>query len=165
MKFARRAKWLTQLFTPSVTPPTHFPSSYSEDVSLISPYDGGGWGIPEPGEWGIAVSAVVQATSQTIILTVGEENIYRLLGLSAFVSAGVAPVASLMVVPLGAAQSIYLSERVTLDANLQAINVYNTRIFGPGAQIIGQHRAGDAATAVHWRMYGVELPLGASPTV
>ena len=44
-QFSRRARWLQQLFTPSVAPTTKDPTQRSDDVSLVQAYDGGGLAI------------------------------------------------------------------------------------------------------------------------
>lgn len=46
-QFTRRARWLQQLFTPSVAPAVPAPTSLSDDVTLVQQYDGGGLAIAE----------------------------------------------------------------------------------------------------------------------
>ena len=46
-QFSRRARWLKQLFTPSVSPATQDPTQRSDDVSLVQQYDGGGLAIAD----------------------------------------------------------------------------------------------------------------------
>jgi len=47
-QFSRRARWLQDLFTPSVAPHRQDPSVLSDDVSLVQAYDGGGIGVVPP---------------------------------------------------------------------------------------------------------------------
>ena len=164
--FARNAKWLTHLFTPSVTPTTRFPDRYSREVSLVAPYDGGGWGIPSLEQWATPVNSVAAATADTTILTVPDDSYYRLLSMTAVLTAGAVPAQTQGVVNVPFANAtLVITDEVTLVASLRKGLRPITPIIGPGSVIQGSHNSGDVATVIAWSIYGILVPLGTSFTI
>jgi len=165
MKFARSAKWLTHLFTPSVTPPSRYPDRYSEDVSLTQPYDGGGWGIAPPEAWIANHLTAIAAAGTETILTVLEDEIFRLIGASVALEAGVAPNVMMLVQAPDAAITVGISEIVVPNITQTRAFVTFPPVLGPTHLLQVNWDAGDAATRVRIRVYGCRLPLGVSPTI
>ncbi len=96
--FVRPAAWLRQLFTQSRTESSS-PSRVSPDVSLVQPYDGSGWGIQDPSQWGVSAKPGVGASGVATVLVVGENELGRLLSLGGDNEAGVNPNAWWNVLP------------------------------------------------------------------
>lgn len=164
-QFVRPAAWLRQLFTQSRTEHSN-PARVSPDVSLTQPYDGGGWGMEDPGMWIVAKTSAVGIDTTTVIHTVGSKNICRIMAASCILAAGGKPtyVAVAVEDPMAA-----LGVGITPIADLVADVAVNLPIMipivGPTHQIVGRIEGGDALTQVHWRIYKCELPLGSSPTI
>jgi len=164
--FARSAKWLTELFTPSVVPTTSFPDRYSRDVSLVQPYDGGGWGIPALADWSKNVTTPAGAGAEFEILRVAEQNIYRLLAIQCFLGAGAVPgIVFPVVTSPGGGSTVALDRTQTLVLNERMAWFPHTPIIGPDSVLQGFHSGGDVLTVIHWAVYGVEVPLGTSFTL
>jgi len=157
-QFARPAGWLRQLFTQSQTAQPN-PTILSNDVSLVQPYDGSGWGLWDPGQWIANVTSATIAADNTAIMTCPVGNIRRILAVSAQVTAGVAPAVYLWVsaqageVGVGDVFAAIANRFVSLDCKIP--------ILGPGHVLTGNHTGGDAATIVNYRCYFVQAPLGA----
>jgi len=160
--FVRPADWLRQLFTSSQTGPVN-PTSVSDDVSLVQPYDGGGYPLFDPGEWAKQVTSATTAASTTALFTVPETSICRILAASAVNTAGVAPDVHFRVATATASLAISLSK--TLPAVEQEGFEITCPIVGPGHQITGRHFGGDGSTIVIYRLYLVVVPLGTVFTV
>lgn len=79
-QFSRRARWLNDLFPASVLPQSKDPARVTDDVSLVQPYDGSGWGIPEGGDYAQRspiISTVTVAFHQFFLLE--SDEVFRLL--------------------------------------------------------------------------------------
>jgi len=165
MKFARSAKWLTHIFTPSVTPPSRYPDRFTDDVSLVQPYDGGGWGFAPPESWILVHTSAVIAGATETILTVGAEEIFRLIAASAVLEAGVAPTVVLLVQAPDAANQVGISNVITPNTAQNIAFSTLIPILGPTHRLQVNWDGGDAATQIRIRVYGCRLPLGVSPTI
>lgn len=155
--FVRPAPWLRRLFTPSQTAPVN-PIEVSDDVSLIQPYDGGGYPLFDPSQWSSEVVSVAGAAATTVLYTVGAESVVRLLAAAGILSAGV--VGSLHLRVEAGAISLAISPNVATPAVEQVNLPLQCPVIGPGHIISGRHFGGGAATVVTWRLYLVEAPLG-----
>lgn len=157
--FVRPADWLRHLFTSSRTAPVN-PVEVSDDVSLNQPYDGGGFPLWDPGQWISTVTSVAVAAGETTLLTVPDNQIARILGVSAQLSAGVAPTVHLRVISQSNAR-VGLSPLVLMlaSARRQSIEL-QTPIIGPGHLLSGAHFGGDVLTKVAWAVYFVQAPIG-----
>jgi len=158
-RFVRPASWLRWLFTSSQTSPVN-PVEVSDDVSLVQPFDGGGYPLFDPGQWGLAVASATAASGTTTVLTVPANTICRLLAASVTLNAGVAPSTYFAVVPEGG-DSIGISPLETgvlttfhLSAELRC------PILPPGAVLSGRWLGGDAATNLNWHILYVLAPIG-----
>ncbi len=164
-RFSRRAGWLTQLFTPSVVPTTRFPDRVSEDVSLVAPYDGGGWGIPDPSEFMTRVLSATIAAGNTTLRTNLDTDIMRILAISASLAAGAPPAVTAQVLVPGAGFSCVISDNLVINANAQVLPGLRCPIVCPTGVLEVRHTGGDAATIVEYILYAATLPLGVSPTI
>ena len=167
MKFSRRARWLTHIFTPSQTPTTRYPDSYGDDVSLTAPYDGGGWGIPDPREMVITVlSGAAAAQRDVIVLTAGVDEIIHLLAVGGKFTAGVNPTQfNCNLFQPDAAITIGASPIVVPVAVLETALVDFPKIMPPTFSLVCSYDGGDAATIVSWDVAFLRLPLGVSPSL
>lgn len=158
-RFTRPAGWLRQLFTPSQTESPN-PGLLSDDVSLVQPYDGGGYPTFAPGQWGVKVVSVTAATGEIPLLTTASNELARLLCLSATLVAGVAAKCTAVVDTGGPSGVIECAEEVTTPAAGQILVPLAIPIMGPSHILSGNHSGGDAATIIHWRLYFCVAPLG-----
>lgn len=81
-QFSRRAKWLNAIFPASVAPQIQGPGELSEDVSLVQPYDGGGYGLSIPGLTVTNTRSPLLTTAPTgfhIFFTTRDDEIFRFL--------------------------------------------------------------------------------------
>lgn len=165
MRFARRARWLTHIFSPSETPTTRYPAQYSNDVSLTQNYDGGGWGIPDPREMFLnVVSGAAAAARDTIILTTGADEIIRLIALSGHISAGAAPTAAnCSIFQPDANISVGLNNVVALNALIVVGMDGLPPVVPPTCELVASYIGGDVLTVINWRMCFLRLPLGTAP--
>jgi len=163
-RFTRSAPWLRNFFTASQTGFNN-PGILSDEVSLVQVYDAGGFGLQDPGEFGTQItSATIAAGNTELILTTADE-IFRLIAVSALLAAGVSPTVSLSL-RSPTAVDVGTSVPTALNANHhQALIPINCYVLPPSTSLRGVHAAGDAATIVDWRVYGIRMPLGASPQI
>lgn len=161
--FVRAAPWLRQLFTSSRTSQAN-PTTLSDDVSLIQPYDGGGFPLFDPGQWAVTIDSAAVAAATTNLLTVPAGNIARLIAVSAAHVAGVAPTVFAMArVP--SLNELAITAQVTLS-NVERFNLpLQCPILIAGQQLQGRHFGGNAATVVRWVFLHVLAPLGTNFTV
>lgn len=163
-QFVRPAAWLRRLFLQSRTKHIN-PSRVSNEVSLVQAYDGGGWGMVPGTDWGVTVDSAVAAAGSTSILTVGEDEIFRLLGICVSLLAAAAPTLAIARVQIAVSnEAIAVSETlVTVDTELRALPGISTPILPPRSILTGKHSGGDATTKVQWAVLGLRLPLGSAP--
>lgn len=159
MKFARRAIWLTNLFTPSERPTTRFPDSYGDDVSLVQPYDGGGVPIPAREGTIFQVDSVVGTDSITNVLTTGPDQVARIYSIQGSLQAG----ANCTIVGILGNESgnfVGITPRfTTVDTNKSPLEVFAT-VIPPNHTISGELFGGDVLTKVRWRVLALVVPSG-----
>jgi len=154
-QFSRPARWLRQLFTPSATG-FQEPGTLSTDVSLIQPYDGGGY----PFETRVQrdTQAAVAANTVTII-SANINEIIRLMGLSILVTAGTIPTIFFLVLLDGV--ELAISPRTVISAiNQQNSVIHNTPILPPEAALQVSWAGGNASTVVRSEVLFVRAPIG-----
>lgn len=154
-RFARPAGWLRQIFTPSQTGQPN-PDSVSNDVSLVQPYDGGGYPISDVLDM-FTVNTVVAAQANTTILTLNQDQIGRILALTAVLLAGVAPTVQFM--NQGAFGSVISANMTPVVTEYTAVEFW-CPILKPGHQLRGRHFGGDAATQVTYIVHVAVAPVG-----
>jgi len=159
MRFARRARWLTELFTPSVSPPTHFPDSYSRDVSLVQPYDGGGVPIPS------TVSLIRQATTAAAaagsitLLTTSREEVARLYSLGGLVSAGANATVIFQLEEVDTGNAAPLAPRISLTGDFEGITTPGVMI-PPNHNLVASWAGGDVLTILIVTSLAAVVPSG-----
>lgn len=166
-QFSRRARWLDILFPQSVAPRTADPGRLSDDVSLVQPYDGGGFGLgaaDDPDWWHFVISAT-QASDDFVVFTVETGFIFRWMLADASVIAGGAVAGRFVIqaqaVPGGGSGVIDVQTRDSVSASgLAVVNTQVPPIVGPFSEIRYVYDSGDAATRVLARIYGVLAPIG-----
>lgn len=161
--FARISPWLRQLYTPSEGIPPD-PTKLSTDVSLVAPYDGGGFPIPNPSTWLVSLITPASAAAVNTILTVGADEIFRLMSMSCRTAAG-ADATCRPTVEVVAPQRVALHRGLTSDANPQGFDGLLGTIVGPGHLVQGLHTGGDVLTQIDWIVYGIRAPLGTCFTI
>jgi len=158
-RFARSASWLRHLFTPAHSKQPS-PGLLSDEVSLIQPYDGGGFPLTPVGEQMIRVTSATIAAVQTSIVTLREDEIGRILAVSALLSAGVAPVARVNVNAPNGLSCAISQDLAAVGLNFNTSMVMDSPILNPGFELLGQHTGGDAATIVIWTVILARAPIG-----
>ena len=163
MNFARGASWLFQLFTASDSQPRKSPSSFSNDVSLTQPYDGGG--IPLANVDGMLDQrdSAVGVTWQDSLFSSGPGEIIRVYAVSALVIASTSPDANLFVYnPVTLKRSIVGSTIVGLSTTMgEPFNLAGgPLLMAPGLELRGEYKGGGAATQVRFYWYIARAPLG-----
>lgn len=159
--FVRPAAWLRQLFTQSRTEHSN-PSRVSAEVSLIQPYDGSGWGIEDPQQWAYSVNTGVSAgaAGTATLVTVGENEIFRLLSLAGENLAGTDPG--------GWWNQVINAEQYALTTRI-VMNNGNTAywagerfppVLGPGHILQFEWTGGNASTQPRLFIVGIRAPLG-----
>jgi len=160
-KFVRPSAWLRQLFTQSQTEHVH-PTRVSDDVSLVQPYDGGGMFLSDPSSWGTIVAGGVAAAGVVSVVTVPENQIYRILSVGAVLQAGGAPGTAWwnIVLPDSGVFPITTNGGVsgTLFASWGSSILLRQFI---GRQILQfQWAGGDASTQIDLHVLGIFAPAG-----
>jgi len=159
-QFVRPAKWLRQIFTQSRTEASN-PSRVSNDVSLVQPYDGGGWGMQEPDSWGIRSVGAVAAAGAVVVITVPAGQIFRLLSLGASHVAGVQPSAWFNVQINGV--SFPIVDRVLMNGPGRMAYWAGMKyppVIAERHVLNFQWTAGDAATQIDSYIIGFLAPAG-----
>lgn len=185
-QFSRRARWLQQIFTPSVVPTVTDPTIVSDDVSLVQQYDGGALGIAEPsfpaerdGDadpdplviLGPEV-AIRDYVSKTGINTVSDmyqmpSGLYaRIFAMTTILVAGSSPAQWFvsMQAPTGSGVS---NHSILVTPNYNAISgsriprAMTTTILPPGMQLNMHVVTGNASTQVRLSILWIVAPIGA----
>lgn len=143
-----------------MVPTSRFPAIVSEDVSLVAPYDGGGWGMIARADYVVQTVSAIGAALSTTLLVVGEGNVFRILAADCFHSAGTTASCRLFVQADGSAVACFITPDVASTSGGVNIPNIGTPIVPPGATLIGDHFGGGAATVITWRILGLEVPLG-----
>ena len=89
-QFSRRARWLNFIFPASVQPQSQDPGSFSDDVSLVQPYDGGGHGFGDINDMCVRSPILDGITGFQVLRAVSDEQVFRLYSVDVALLAGVA---------------------------------------------------------------------------
>ncbi len=156
--FVRPAAWLRQLFIQSRTEHVN-PSRVSDDVSLVQPYDGSGWGIPDPANWAREATSGVGISATTTIYTVPVNRVARILAVGVHWVAGATFNSHLRV--QSGTDIIAVSNDVTVPITGENIGYdVRTPVMGPGHVLSARHTGGDASSQAVYSLYYVECPIG-----
>ena len=183
-QFSRRARWLEALFPPSVAPRAADPTLLSDDVSLVQPYDAGGYGfrkITFPDSVGPTLVEITEpelsirdmlttigAVTSTDLFHIQENLICRILSASFIRVAGAA--VAVFRLKVRAQTGSGVSEHDCMIApSIDATTLPNSRthiplttpLILPGTQVQLQMNTGDVATQYRVTFYMVVAPLGA----
>jgi len=161
-QFTRPSDWLRQLFTPS-----RFgwnpPSSVSPDVSLVQPYDGGGYPTSPIGQYIIEpTNTPAAAGNMNAVQIVGPEQICRVLSVSCRATAGVLPRVFFFVRDSALTLSaVSISETITMPAlnETQGFRL-DCPIIPPGHNLGMNWVGGDVLTALTAICLVSVAPLG-----
>jgi len=165
--FSRRARWLNQIFPASVTPTIKDPGSRSDDVSLVQPYDGSGWGIPESGAW-IQRSVQLRTTVLFhIFFQLNDNEVYRLLAadLAYIAGPGNTDVRVLLssIDKNGTGDQIILANEIVQNYTPGGIRVlvHSSPIIGPGCSLrVDLVLSTDVTERITVGVMGVRAPIG-----
>jgi len=163
-QFSRRARWLNRLFTASVAPQTSDPSSVSDDVSLVQPYDGSGWPIPTNTSWIQQFDTAVGISVQTDLFTIPEGFVYRLFGASGFAIIQPSPNGIFFVKDKISTPNTAVNISGNIDFSLFVGNhraELNQAIVIPAGLILAfDYTGGAAGTQMRVSIYGALCPEG-----
>jgi len=163
--FVRPADWLRQLFTQSRTEPSN-PSRVSEDVSLVQPFDGSGWGMVMPDQIVSETPNPAAASGVLLLRTTGKRNIGRILAASVELFAGVTPghigISMRLAGAMGVNDEVGIAVPLTTFGGAIMKNGFNitSPIIPPDFEVLGTWAGGDAATVLIFQLALVEVPLG-----
>jgi len=182
-QFSRRAKWLNELFPPSVAPVVSDPTRRSDDVSLVQQYDGGALGISpatfpdDPSVLGIALEinepemgireflTVIGISTITDLLVLPDGLYARIFGATHFLVAGAAPSDVFFDVRpptgTGVGNHIALFSHVMVGTTGRISTPLAQDIIPPGHQLNWQQINGSAATQYRLTLNWVVAPIGA----
>jgi len=160
IRFSRRARWLPELFTPSVVPTTAYPDKVAQDVSLVQPYDGGGIVLPDPGSLFTQVDSAAAALDNTVLGATSPNEVARIYSVAAHVTAGVAPSVLIQLANVEDPNkySVVSLTRLAI-AEAQGLECF-CRMVPPNCTINGRHYGGDGATIVQWNSFIAFVPIG-----
>ena len=156
-RFVRPAAWLRQLFTQSSNQYVN-PSQVSNDVSLVQPYDGSGWGLPDPGQMIKQATSGVGSPTEILVYTVPANRIARLLALSIQRIASTDYTRAYFSAELGGMRVGVSSIIATVGVDL-GLQVY-CPVLPPGAILRGQASGGAAGSTIKCTALVVEVPIG-----
>lgn len=183
-QFSRRAKWLNQLFPPSVAPVVSDPSSRSDDVSLVQQYDGGALSFAEatfpadPSPLGTALAigepeigirdflSVIGIVTSTDMIVLPTGLYARIFGVTVLLFAGLVPEHGFLDLrpPTGSGVGDHIA-LLTQDSgnfgNFRKAQLLNQDIIPPGHQVNWQQINGDAATQMRITISWCVAPVGA----
>jgi len=160
--FTRPAPWLRQLFTSSRTG-SQSPANRSDDVSLIQPYDGGGYPSAQVGvakcffQGGVATPA---AAGGEVFYTCPANTVVRVVGLGVALAAGNAPT-SLIAVSDETNTYVPITGVITPVTNdYLSFGVITCPILTPGMELELRWYGGSATTDhdIKWAIYSA--PIG-----
>ncbi len=164
-QFSRRARWLNTIFPQSVAPATSDPGIRSDDVSLVQQYDAGGF-IARKENCFFGADSIAGAAISTEILTVPDDEIFRLIAGHVFTVIAATPQGAQFVVidlddPTANVASITLLTTVpAVGGGNLSMAVFQPIVLAPGTTLRGTHVGGDANTVTRWRAYGFPAPFG-----
>jgi len=157
-QFSRRARWLNSIFPASVLPQSRDPGVVSDDVSLVSEYDGGGLGF-------LKVLAFTQiatgASGNTTFNLTGPEEVMRLYCISthALALGGASLIAGILIDLDPPLFNVSAGVIPVLSGNP---SMWPTHIgmIAPNMDLQISYSGGVAGTIIAAAIYGIRAPLG-----
>lgn len=167
--FSRRARWLNVLFPASSAPQVQDPGVRSNDVSLVQPYDGGGYGFP--GQLRAMVSnhlSTVGITGFNLLVETDPDQIFYIGAVAVTSLVGDCPVITLNIIEQTAPprQAIIHTATNLLFASV-AFKLLDTpvKVMGPNSHLRIDWLGADADFQFNATLYGILAPLGTVFTV
>lgn len=165
-QFSRRARWLNVLFPQSKAPVVTDPFRRSDEVSLVQPYDGGGFGFPNSPA-GFFFHATGGTASGTLaMVNTTEEQVFLILAGHIFQTvAPNNPTASLNIRDVTSTpnRAVNIGDQGLIPGlNLGNFTFGLNRavVMGPEMRLTVDWFGGAAGTLVDTTVYGVLAPLG-----
>lgn len=158
-RFSRPAPWLRQLFTPQTTSQPN-PDQISGDVSLIQPYDGGGFALWDPGQWIVTQTGAAGASGTVTLVDLPVGEIMRILALEVLITAGaVARCRAAFVAPSGG--EVTVSPDFTTPGTGLRFNIpIGSPICPPDHNFTAAWSGGDGATVPVFSAIICRVPIG-----
>ena len=157
-KFVRPAPWLRQLFTQSQTEPAN-PSELSQDVSLVQPYDGGGYPLHPVGEYLITATQSAAASGTETILTCSRDQIARILAVDVLFTVANAATVRFQIDIAGVALSVSV-QSLLATVNQPESRELTTPILPPGGSLQVAWFGGNVTTVIRTHVLFARVPLG-----
>jgi len=160
-QFSRSSDWLRTFFTPSRTG-WQPPGRVSDEVSLVQPYDGGGYPTFPPGAWIATTTPAVGATQTANMVVLDDQTVGRIMCLGFSFIAGVRP--SLIGRILGPVANLacpITETKVSAEpvGQVEALQHF-CPILPPGHTLEIRWYGGDAATQLILRAVVCEARIG-----
>ena len=162
--FSRRARWLNALFPASTAPQIQDPGSRSDDVSLVQPYDGGGYGFP--GSLRPMVSnhlSTVGVTGFNLLVETTPEQIFYIGAVAVF-----SIVQDYNDLILNIIEQTTPPRQAIISDNLDLFNAANiferfntsVKVMGPNSHLRIDWTSAGTSAQFNATLYGVLAPLG-----
>jgi len=155
--FTRPAPWLRRLFTPSQR--FDEPGILSDDVSLVQPYDGGGYALDQNTIKIISLISNVGAAQNTPLVVPGANQVVRVVCVGVFLMAGASPTLTNLQLVAGSLRSVSSPGIAVIPPNRIFVD-NRAPILVPGISMDGSHIGGDASTQLRWEVYLLRVPIG-----
>jgi len=163
-QFSRRARWLNTLFPASVAPQVRDPGQRSDDVSLVQPYDGGGYGYQTaPAEWFRSFDNAAAAAGSQVAFIVPENQVYRIIGAHCDPFNGVVYDEAQIAISNdagGGGLNCIVSDLINPGLFILGFTLTPGLVVGPELEVLVRFGGGNGASQAHWNFYGIFAPLG-----
>lgn len=161
-QFSLVQRWLRDLFPPSVAPGGVYPGVVSDDVSLVHQWISG-FELQNAEQWFTQVdSAGAGATGTLVMRSVANNEIGRVIAVSAISTAGGIPTScNVRLTPPGGTV-VAISPLLTITAFYQSFGALTSPIVPPGYELEVRYEGGDVNTTVRARSLVAIAPLGTS---
>lgn len=159
-QFSRRARWLNVLFPASVAPQSKDPAVFSNDVSLVQPYDGGGYGLANQ-DWLDFLGTVTPGVFGTeIVISTGPDELYRFLAAAVTLVAGAAPICRMIIEPTSTGGEQPVTDDVQPIGTTREVFDVLTPMIPPNTNLEIDWNSGDVNSDLFVQIMGVRVPLG-----
>lgn len=161
-QFSRAAPWLRSLFIESSSPTVKNPATRSDDVSLVQPYDGGGWPLAgrDSSAWAVTFTTNVGVTGVNTDFTLLKNEIMRILAIGIVTASGAIANSQVRVQIAGVGTVISISDDKKSHLTEEQPLVPIAPLVGPESRLIFRHYAGSAATSIKFNLLVVRVPIG-----
>lgn len=151
-----------------MAPQVRDPGEISDDVSLVQPYDGGGYGFAADSTPMVRNQlSTVGVTGFVELVTTGPDQIFRILAVSAIPFVGDATRLRLNIIETPPARQAFISNQVIILAATAEIFIFDSivPIMGPNSALRIDWENGQPTFQFNTTTYGVLAPLGTAFTV